>query len=212
MFCSLLCFVSSQPPNWRPGSCGETPQGRRTFLLQPFTNPKTPPEIKRTLHRAVKMQLPLGRSRHLVHWVLPHCLSLLAELLCKLQAMTTFGQSSRKPSLVRNPCLLLRLSRPCLRPQAWQRCQGFSWVAGTRWKLLPASARAPCQGQGDVGAASPYLDEKLPAQRVVVLIGEDLGELVESAEAFPAQGETRGKVSNAATVGSPPWALFCSLK
>lgn len=32
------------------------------FLLQTFTKPTAPPEIKRTLHRAVKMQLPLGRS------------------------------------------------------------------------------------------------------------------------------------------------------
>lgn len=173
-FC-ILCPLSPQT-GARLGSCSEAPRGRRTFLLQPFTNPTTPPEIKRTLHWAVKMQLPLGRSRHLVHWILSHCLSLLAELLCKLQAMTTFGRRSRKPSLVQNPCLLLRLSTPWLHPclQPRQRCQDFSLVAGTPWKLLLASARAPCQRQGVASAASPYLNEKLPAQRVVVLIGEDL--------------------------------------
>lgn len=134
MFCSLLHVVSSQPQTGaRLGSCGDASQGRRTFLLQPYTNPKTPPEIKRTLHWAVKMQLPLGRSRHLVRWILSHCLSLLAELLCKLQAVTTFGWRSRKPSLVRNPCPLPRLNRPCLQPrwQSRQHCRGFSLVAGT---------------------------------------------------------------------------------
>lgn len=137
----ILCPLSPQT-GARLGSCREAPWAGRMFLLQPFRNPTTPPEIKRTLQWAVKMQLTLGRSRHLAHWILSHCLSLLAELLCKLQATRTFGWRGRKPSLVQNPCLLLRLSTPCLHPclQPRQRCQGFSLVAGTLWKLLPASA------------------------------------------------------------------------
>lgn len=58
---------------------------------------------------------------------------------------------------------------------------------------------------GGCGSTSPYLDEQLPAQRVVVVIREDLRELVESADALPARGETWRQVSNTATVGSPPY-------
>lgn len=47
-FC-ILCPLSPQT-GARLGSHGEVPLGGRTFFLQPFMNPKTPPEIKRTLH------------------------------------------------------------------------------------------------------------------------------------------------------------------
>lgn len=46
-----------------------------------------------------------------------------------------------------------------------------------------------------MGPPSPYLDEKLPAQRVVVLVGEDLRELMEGAEALPAQGQQGEKLT-----------------
>lgn len=94
--------------------------------------------------------------------------------------MTTFGWRSRKPSL---------LQTPCLQPQ--QLRQG--WQLEQRGDFCQHQPKLRVRRTVMWVPASPYLNEKLPAQGVVVLVREDLRELVEGAEALPARGKHRGK-------------------